>query len=171
MNGVGIRLRAPDMRAIRNRPDVPVPDSRAAPSLHKILTGRAKPVHSIIRWNDGSMAKKREVSEHRHPARAFPKLPAGSRLDGASDMFRALGDPSRLRLLARLAAAEGEVCVTELAELENEKLSTISARLQTLHAVRLVKRRRAAKHIFYALTDLHVLHLMQSAIDHAAERQ
>jgi DNA-binding transcriptional ArsR family regulator len=117
------------------------------------------------------MAKKRAADEHRHPARAFPKLPAGARLDGASDMFRALGDPARLRLLARLAAAQGEVCVTELAELENEKLSTISARLKTLHAVRLVKRRRQAKHIFYALTDAHVLHLMQSAIDHAAEAQ
>jgi ArsR family transcriptional regulator len=86
-------------------------------------------------------------------------------------MFRALGDPARLRLLVRLAAADSEVCVTELAELEDEKLSTISARLQTLHAVRLVKRRRAAKHIFYALTDAHVLRLMQSAIDHAAETQ
>lgn len=117
------------------------------------------------------MTKKREVGEHRHPARALAKLPAGSRLDGASDMFRALGDPARLRLLVRLAAADSEVCVTELAELEDEKLSTISARLQTLHAVRLVKRRRAAKHIFYALTDAHVLHLMQSAIDHAAETQ
>jgi ArsR family transcriptional regulator len=116
------------------------------------------------------MAKKRADSEHhRHPARSFPKLPAGSRLDDASDMFRALGDPSRLRLLARLAAAQGEVCVTELAELENEKLSTISARLKTLYAVRLVKRRRAAKHVFYALSDLHVLHLMQSALEHAAE--
>jgi ArsR family transcriptional regulator len=118
------------------------------------------------------MAKKRADSEHhRHSARSFPKLPAGSRLDGASDMFRALGDPSRLRLLARLAAAQGEICVTELAELENEKLSTISARLKTLYAVRLVKRRRASKHVFYALSDLHVLRLMQSAIEHAAERQ
>jgi DNA-binding transcriptional ArsR family regulator len=117
------------------------------------------------------MTKKREIGEHRHPARSFPSLPAGSRLEGASNMFRALGDSARLRLLARLAAAEGEICVTELAKLENENLSTISARLKTLHAVRLVKQRRAAKHIFYALTDLHVLQLMQSAIDHAAERQ
>jgi DNA-binding transcriptional ArsR family regulator len=118
------------------------------------------------------MARERAGGEHhRHPARSPPKLPDGSRLDHASDMFRALGDPSRLRLLARLAATEGEICVTELADLENEKLSTISARLKTLYAVRLVKRRRVAKHIFYALWDLHVLHLMQSAIDHAAERQ
>jgi ArsR family transcriptional regulator, lead/cadmium/zinc/bismuth-responsive transcriptional repressor len=99
----------------------------------------------------------------------FPKLPATAEFDEAAAMFRALGDPSRLRLLARLAS--GEICVTELAELENEKVTTVSSRLKALHSVRLVKRRREAKHIYYALLDDHVLHLVQSAMDHAAERQ
>jgi ArsR family transcriptional regulator, lead/cadmium/zinc/bismuth-responsive transcriptional repressor len=80
-------------------------------------------------------------------------------------MFRALGDVARLRLLTRLADAGSEVCVSELAELEKEKLSTISARVKTLHAVRLVRRRREE------LSDQHVLHLVQSATEHAAERQ
>lgn len=83
-------------------------------------------------------------------------------------MFRALGDPARLRLLARLA--RGEVCVSDLAELEDDNLTTVSARLKTLYAVRLVKRRREAKHIYYALSDDHVLQLVESAIEHAAER-
>jgi len=83
-------------------------------------------------------------------------------------MFRALGDPARLRLLAHLA--DGEVCVSELAELEDDNLTTVSARLKTLYAVRLVKRRREAKHIYYALSDDHVLQLVESAIEHAAER-
>jgi ArsR family transcriptional regulator len=96
-------------------------------------------------------------------------LPDGAELELASAMFRALGDPSRLRLLARLA--RGEVCVTELAELENEKMTTVSARLQMLHDVRLVKRRREAKHVYYALSDTHVLRLVQTAMKHAAERQ
>jgi ArsR family transcriptional regulator, lead/cadmium/zinc/bismuth-responsive transcriptional repressor len=84
-------------------------------------------------------------------------------------MFRALGDPFRLRLLARLAG--GELCVSELAELEDEKLTTVSARLKTLHAVRLVKRRREARHIFYGVSDAHVLQIVQSAMEHPAERQ
>ena len=82
-------------------------------------------------------------------------------------MFRALGDPERLRLLVRLA--EGEACVSELAEHEGEKITTVSARLKTLYAVRLVKRRREARHVFYALADEHVLPLVRNAIDHAAE--
>lgn len=82
-------------------------------------------------------------------------------------MFQALGDPERLRLLVRLAA--GEACVSELAEHEGEKISTVSARLKTLYSVRLVKRRREAKHVYYALADEHVLPLVTNAIDHAAE--
>jgi ArsR family transcriptional regulator, lead/cadmium/zinc/bismuth-responsive transcriptional repressor len=107
--------------------------------------------------------------QHRHAPRSWPKLPNAAELEQASAMFRALGDPARLRLLARLAS--GEACVTELADLEDKKLTTVSARLQTLHEVRLVKRRREAKHVYYTLSDTHVLGLVQSAIKHAAEKQ
>jgi DNA-binding transcriptional ArsR family regulator len=113
------------------------------------------------------MGNERSSGGHRHAPRRRAEPPGGSELESASAMFRALGDPSRLRLLARLAG--GEICVSELAELESDKLSTVSARLKTLHAVRLVKRRREAKHIFYALSDAHVLRLVRSAIEHAAE--
>jgi ArsR family transcriptional regulator len=59
--------------------------------------------------------------------------------------------------------------VSELAEDEGEKVTTVSARLKTLSVVRLVRRRREAKHVFYALADEHVLPLIRNAIDHAAE--
>jgi ArsR family transcriptional regulator, lead/cadmium/zinc/bismuth-responsive transcriptional repressor len=106
---------------------------------------------------------------HHHPLRASPEPPRGPAIEDASAMFRALGDAARLRLLTRLVA--GEICVTELADLEEEKLTTVSARLKTLYAVRLVKRRRQAKHVYYAVADAHVLDLVQSAIKHAAERR
>jgi ArsR family transcriptional regulator len=78
-------------------------------------------------------------------------------------VFQALGDPERLRLLVRLAA-EGEACVSELAGLEGEKITTVSARLKALHAVRLVKRRREAKHVYYTIADEHVLPLVRNAV-------
>jgi ArsR family transcriptional regulator len=93
--------------------------------------------------------------------------PSRGQIEAVSQMFRALGDPERLRLLVRLA--EAEACVSELAEHEGEKITTVSARLKTLYAVRLVKRRREARHVFYALADEHVLPLVRNAIDHAAE--
>jgi ArsR family transcriptional regulator, lead/cadmium/zinc/bismuth-responsive transcriptional repressor len=124
---------------------------------------------SLIGMTERCMKTDKGGCEHNRPPRSPPKLPEGHQLEGASAMFRALGDPSRLRLLARIS--QGEVCVSELADLEDEKLSTVSARLQMLYAVRLVKRRREAKHIFYAIADDHVLQLVQSALGHAAERR
>jgi ArsR family transcriptional regulator, lead/cadmium/zinc/bismuth-responsive transcriptional repressor len=115
------------------------------------------------------MRREKSGARHHHPARRWPKLPDRAELEHASAMFQALGDPARLRLLARLAS--GEVCVTELAHLESDKLTTVSARLKTLYDVRLVKRRRQAKHIYYSLSDTHILQLVESAMEHAAERQ
>lgn len=109
-----------------------------------------------------------QASKHHHPARSWPKLPHSRQLDDASAIFRALGEPSRLRLLTRLTT--GEICVSELAKLEEEKLTTISARLKTLHGAGLVKRRREAKHIYYALSDTHVLGLVRNALEHASEK-
>ena len=102
-----------------------------------------------------------------HPPRPPVHLPSRAQIEAAAEMFRALADSERLRLLLRLA--EGEACVSELAEYEGEKITTVSARLKTLFTVRLVKRRREAKHVFYALADEHVLPLVRNAIDHAAE--
>jgi ArsR family transcriptional regulator len=82
-------------------------------------------------------------------------------------MLRAAGDASRLRLLLRLA--DGERCVTELADAEGDKLATVSARLKLLYAARLVTRRREAKHVHYALADGHVARLLSDILDHAAE--
>lgn len=61
--------------------------------------------YSIIPWNDGAwMGKQPGVGNfHHHAPRSWPKLPDASELEKASAMFRALGDPARLRLLARLA--------------------------------------------------------------------
>jgi ArsR family transcriptional regulator len=102
-----------------------------------------------------------------HLPRLPASLPSRPQIEAAAEIFRALGDPERLRLLLRLA--ESEACVSELAEDEGEKITTVSARLKTLFVVRLVRRRREAKLVFYALADEHVLPLVRNAIDHAAE--
>jgi ArsR family transcriptional regulator len=102
-----------------------------------------------------------------HPARPPALPPFRAQIEAAAEIFNALGNPERLRLLLRLA--EGEACVSELAEGEGEKITTVSARLKILAGVRLVRRRREAKHVFYALATDHVLTLIQNAIDHAAK--
>jgi ArsR family transcriptional regulator, lead/cadmium/zinc/bismuth-responsive transcriptional repressor len=88
-----------------------------------------------------------------HPPRPPVRFPVQAQIETAAEMFRALGDPEPLRLLVRLAAREA--CVSELAEGEGEKITTLSARLKTLFSVRLVKRCHEANHVFDALADEH----------------
>jgi DNA-binding transcriptional ArsR family regulator len=85
----------------------------------------------------------------------------------AADIFRALGDVSRLKLLACLAG--GEWCVTELAQAIGASLPTVSQQLRVLRAEGLLSRRRVAKHVYYALADQHVRELIVSGLDHAVE--
>jgi ArsR family transcriptional regulator, lead/cadmium/zinc/bismuth-responsive transcriptional repressor len=86
----------------------------------------------------------------------------------AAALFRVVADAARLKLLERLA--DGEWCVTELAEAAGSGLSTVSQQLRLLRSVRIVTRRRAGKHIFYSLADGHMRDLVRSALEHAAER-
>lgn len=88
-------------------------------------------------------------------------------LERAAILFKAMGDTGRLRILAILS--EREVCVTELAAVHNEQLSTVSQRLRHLNSVGLVSRRREGRHIFYGVHDLHVGEIVKAALDHAIE--
>ena len=85
----------------------------------------------------------------------------------AAAIFRAAGDISRLKLLERLS--EGEWCVSELAEAAAVGMSTVSQQLRLLRSEHLVKRRRSGKHMYYALSDVHVADLIRTALDHAQE--
>ena len=89
-------------------------------------------------------------------------------LERASRLFRAIGEPARLRIVSRLA--QGEMCVTELAASEGESLSTISQRLRVLRSENIIVRRRRGKHINYGLADQHVMDLVFNALAHATER-
>lgn len=88
-------------------------------------------------------------------------------LERAAEFFRAAGDEGRLRLLAALE--HGELCVTDLAALTGEGMSTISQRLRVLRSAGLVARRREHKHVLYSLADDHIAQLIRSALDHAGE--
>jgi DNA-binding transcriptional ArsR family regulator len=85
----------------------------------------------------------------------------------AAAIFRALGDTSRLQMLAMLA--EGDLCVTEIAAQLGDNLSTVSQRLRLLRSERIVKQRRDGKHIFYSLADRHVAEMISNALAHAEE--
>ena len=81
--------------------------------------------------------------------------------------FKALGDPSRLKILWALEYQE--MCVCDLAVLLGITESAVSHQLRLLRTLRLVKNRRDGTILYYRLTDEHVSQLVRIALEHIQE--
>jgi len=97
--------------------------------------------------------------------RALPGVPV---LTGVTEIFAALGDPSRLRIVAVLAA--GELCVCDLAAAVRLSESAVSHQLRLLRRIGLVQPRRDGRRVYYRLDDEHVSTLINQAVDHVQHR-
>lgn len=82
-----------------------------------------------------------------------------------SQTFKALSDPTRLRILHLLS--QKECSVNEIAQALSLRQSTVSHQLRFLKNLRLVKFRRAGQTIYYSHDDEHVMDLFQQAVHHA----
>ncbi|MBC7255701.1 MAG: winged helix-turn-helix transcriptional regulator [Chloroflexi bacterium] len=81
-----------------------------------------------------------------------------------AELFRALGDPTRLRLIACLL--EKERSVGDLAEALGMSLSAVSHQLGILRRMRIVRGRREGRHVYYTLDDEHVSEIFTDALRH-----
>jgi DNA-binding transcriptional ArsR family regulator len=88
-------------------------------------------------------------------------------LDGLTEIFRVLGDPTRVRILDTLSSAE--LCVGEIARRLEVSESAISHQLRLLRSRRIVRSRRDGRLIYYALDDRHVLALYKQGLRHVQE--
>src|SRR4051794_22405185 len=84
-----------------------------------------------------------------------------------AETFRALGDPTRVRILDALARAE--LCVCDIATLLSFTESAVSHQLRLLCGLRLVRSRRAGRMVFYALDDDHITRLFAQGLEHVEE--
>jgi DNA-binding transcriptional ArsR family regulator len=87
-------------------------------------------------------------------------------VDSLSETFKALADPTRIRILYNLS--KRELCVCDLAEVLGMTQSAVSHQLRYLKALRLVKNRRDGNTIYYRHDDAHTMGLLQMAIDHSS---
>lgn len=90
-----------------------------------------------------------------------------SDVDDLTEIFRVLGDPTRVRILDVLSRSE--VCVQDLANALRLSESAVSHQLRLLRGARIVRARRAGRNVFYALDDHHVLALFEQGLRHAQE--
>ena len=88
-------------------------------------------------------------------------------VQGLTEIFRVLGDPTRVRILDALSRAE--MCVGDLAAQLGVTESAVSHQLRLLRATRLVRVRRLGRQAFYALDDHHITGLLHDARRHVQE--
>jgi DNA-binding transcriptional ArsR family regulator len=81
-----------------------------------------------------------------------------------SEIFKILGDPSRMRIVAALRIKE--LCVGDIAALMEISLSGVSHQLRLLKRSRIVKTRRDGKMMYYSLDDNHIEALIDIALSH-----
>ncbi len=81
-----------------------------------------------------------------------------------AEMFKALADPTRVRIIGLLAHAE--FCVGDLARTLGMTQPAISHQLRVLRNLRIVRGRKEGRRIFYTLMDEHIHDLFDQGLAH-----
>jgi DNA-binding transcriptional ArsR family regulator len=81
-----------------------------------------------------------------------------------ADLFSALSDPTRLRIISVLL--EGEMNVGEIATQLAMTESAVSHQLRGLRQMKLVRARKNGRQVYYALDDDHVTKLYRLGLEH-----
>ena len=92
-------------------------------------------------------------------------MPTEAQVGVASDAFRLLADPTRIKLL--WALLQGESSVTCLADLVGASPTSVSQHLSKLRWAKLVQVRREGTFAYYSAADDHVARLLAEALYHA----
>lgn len=101
-------------------------------------------------------------------ARVSAGFPRAEEIATLSDVFSALADTTRLRLV--LALAQEDLCVCDLAAVTGTSQSAVSHHLRVLRDRRLVTFRRDGRRAVYRLAGDRVRRLLAESGMHAAER-
>ena len=92
----------------------------------------------------------------------------GEHVDHLADIFQALGNPTRVKILHSLLSEE--LCVCDLAQVLGMTPSAVSHQLRVLRSERLVKFRKEGKMAYYSIDDEHVRRLFTFGLDHVRHR-
>ncbi len=95
------------------------------------------------------------------------RMPDVESLSALSDIFKALSDPTRLRIVSALSV--DELCVCDLANLLGSSISAVSHQLRVLRNMKLVKHRKDGKMVYYSLDDECIQTLLTEGLKHIGE--
>jgi len=84
-----------------------------------------------------------------------------------ADLFRLLGDPTRLKIV--VSCLRTPLAVSDIAEQLGLSVSLVSHHLRLLKGARLVRGERQGKQVYYEADDLHVRRMVEDMVTHIAE--
>lgn len=97
-------------------------------------------------------------------ANAIKNKPNKENLENLSELFKVIGDLTRLKILWTLD--NNEMCVCDIANVLNMTKSSISHQLAVLRENEIVKSRKSGKEVYYTLDDVHISKLYEIGIEH-----
>ncbi|HEX9524049.1 MAG TPA: metalloregulator ArsR/SmtB family transcription factor [Reyranella sp.] len=100
-------------------------------------------------------------------SRAKQSLLADDDAIALADLFRLLGDPSRLRIV--VSCLRTPLAVSDIAERLGLSVSLVSHHLRLLKGARLVRADRQGKQVFYGADDVHVRRMVEDMVTHIGE--
>lgn len=95
-------------------------------------------------------------------------LSSDEQLKRTAEIFKALSDPTRLKIINALILSE--MCVCDIAALIDVTQPAISHHLKVLRQLQLVKYRREGKIVYYELDDEHVHNVFYQGLLHTSEQ-
>ncbi len=105
----------------------------------------------------------------RSPEGDRPQLLQPDTVGALADIFKVLGDPTRVRILDVLS--RGELCVCHLAQTLGLTESAVSHQLRLLRNTRIVRSRREGRLMYYSIDDKHVLTVFRQGLRHVEEHR
>lgn len=91
------------------------------------------------------------------------KIPDDNKLQDNTEIFKAISDPTRLKILYLLQ--DGELCVCEIINVLEKPQSTISHHLNVLKKAGFIQGRKEGLWIHYQLTNPKLLELIDNLTD------
>lgn len=88
-------------------------------------------------------------------------------ISNMAELFKILGDTTRVSILTALSVSE--LCVCDIAALLNMSNSAISHQLRVLKQTHIVRSRREGKTVYYRMADDHIMQLLETALEHSCE--
>ncbi|PIP18791.1 MAG: transcriptional regulator [Candidatus Omnitrophica bacterium CG23_combo_of_CG06-09_8_20_14_all_41_10] len=95
-------------------------------------------------------------------------LPSANKLTRLAEIFKVLGDTTRVKIL--LSLSKGELCVCDISHVLGLSISAVSHQLRLLRSLGLVKYRSEGKMAFYTLDNEHVMRLIDEGMRHIEKR-